>query len=69
MISLYERPRLSNHSLLPIWDVIPITAVNKKKRLIRPKEQAYIKKLFLAQGITEEPQYDEYMEYYDLDRD
>ena len=41
----------------------------QKKRLVRPKEQAYIKKLFLAQGITEEPQYDEYMEYYDLDRD
>ena len=41
----------------------------QKKRLVRPKEQAYIKKLFLAQGITEEPKYDEYMEYYDLDRD
>lgn len=41
----------------------------QKKRLVRPKEQAYIKKLFLAQDITEEPQYDEYMEYYDLDRD
>lgn len=38
----------------------------QKKRLVKPKEQAYIKKLFLAQGITEEPCYDEYMEYYDL---
>lgn len=38
----------------------------QKKRLVKPKEQAYIKKLFLAHGITTEPQYDEYIEYYDL---
>ena len=38
----------------------------QKRRLIRPKEQAYIKKLFLAHGISTEPRYDEYQEYYDL---
>ena len=39
----------------------------QKRRLIRPKEQAYIKKLFLANGISTEPRYDEYQEYYDLE--
>lgn len=39
----------------------------QKRRLIKPKEQAYIKKLFLAHGISTEPRYDEYMEYYDLE--
>lgn len=38
----------------------------QKQRLVKPKEQAYIKKLFLAQGILDEPRYDEYLEYYDL---
>ena len=38
----------------------------QKRRLIRPKEQAYIKKLFLAHDISTEPRYDEYQEYYDL---
>lgn len=38
----------------------------QKRRLVKPKEQAYIKKLFLAQGIQDEPRYDEYQEYYDL---
>lgn len=38
----------------------------QKRRLVKPKEQAYIKNLFLAQGITDDPLYDDYQEYYDL---
>ena len=37
-----------------------------KERLIKPQEQAYIKKLFQSRGITEPPIFDEYVEYYDL---
>ena len=38
----------------------------RKERMVKPKEQAYIKKLFLRQDIEDEPKYDEYREYYDL---
>lgn len=38
----------------------------EKTRLIKPKEQEYIQKLFLKQGIHTVPQFDEYVEYYDL---
>ena len=37
-----------------------------KERLIKPKEQKYIQELFRKRGVTETPQYDEYIEYYDL---
>ena len=37
-----------------------------KERLIKPKEQEYIQGLFRRRGITEMPQFDEYVEYYDL---
>lgn len=38
----------------------------RQERLVKPKEQAYIKKLFLNQGIQDEPKFDEYLDYYDL---
>lgn len=38
----------------------------QKRRLIKPKEQAYIQVLFRAEGIEDEPRYDGYKEYYDL---
>ena len=34
--------------------------------LIKPKEQEYIQGLFRRRGVTETPQFDEYIEYYDL---
>ena len=37
-----------------------------KERLIKPKEQEYIQGLFRRRGVTETPQFDEYIEYYDL---
>lgn len=36
-----------------------------KKRLIRPDEQQIIRQIFLDNGITSEPVYDEYIEQYD----
>ncbi len=50
MISLCEKPRQSNHSLLPIWDVIPITAVNKEAPG-QAEEQAYIKSCSLPKAL------------------
>ena len=37
-----------------------------KERLIKPKEQKYIQELFQRRGVAEPPQFDEYIEYYDL---
>lgn len=37
-----------------------------KERLIKPKEQEYIKGLLHRRGIKEAPLFDEYVEYYDL---
>ena len=39
-----------------------------KVRLIKPQEQEYIRQLFRRKGITDEPEFDEYVEYYDLSR-
>lgn len=39
-----------------------------KVRLIKPQEQEYIRQLFRRKGITDEPVFDEYVEYYDLSR-
>ena len=36
----------------------------RNERAFSPKEQAYIRKLFLRRGITEEPIYEEYIEQY-----
>ena len=41
---------------------------SRKERLIKPYEQEYIQKLFHKRGVTEEPTFDEYVEYYDLHR-
>lgn len=38
----------------------------RKERLVKPNEQAYIKRLFHNRGVTTEPVFDEYVEYYDL---
>ena len=37
----------------------------RKERLLKPKEQEYIRQLFLKSGIKEEPVYDEYVEQYE----
>ena len=37
----------------------------RKERLLKPKEQEYIRQLFLKRGIKEEPVYDEYVEQYE----
>ncbi len=37
----------------------------RRERLIKPDEQAYIRKLFLDKGITENPLFDEYVEQYE----
>ena len=42
--------------------------LKRKERLIKPAEQAYIQKLFRNRGITDDPVFDEYVEYYDLQR-
>lgn len=39
--------------------------VYNKERLIRPKEQEFIRQLFLRNGIKEEPVFDEYVDQYD----
>ena len=41
---------------------------SRKERLIKPHEQEYIRILFHKRGVTEEPAFDEYVEYYDLHR-
>lgn len=40
----------------------------RKERLVKPHEQKYIRQLFQKRGVTEEPVFDEYVEYYDLQR-
>ncbi|MCD8270855.1 MAG: DUF6078 family protein [Parabacteroides sp.] len=54
--------------LIVHWGRSTYYRCKQKKRLVKPSEQAYVKKLFLAQGIKDEPRYDEYQEYYDLGR-
>lgn len=39
--------------------------IYNKERLIHPKEQEYIRQLFLRNGIKEEPAFDEYVDKYD----
>ncbi len=39
--------------------------VFNKERLIHPKEQEFIRQLFLRNGIKEEPAFDEYVDKYD----
>lgn len=39
---------------------------NRKERLIKPAEQAYIQQLFRNQHVHDEPKFDEYLDYYDL---
>ena len=39
---------------------------SRKERLIKPKEQEYIKELFRQQNISGELEFDEYVDYYDL---
>lgn len=38
----------------------------RKERLIKPTEQKRIQQMFHTQKVTEEPQFDEYVDYYDL---
>lgn len=38
----------------------------RKERLIKPEEQKHIQQMFRSQKLTEEPQFDEYVDYYDL---
>lgn len=38
----------------------------RKERLIKPSEQERIRQMFLNQKLSEEPQFDEYVDYYDL---
>ncbi|MDH6306389.1 hypothetical protein M2459_000376 [Parabacteroides sp. PF5-5] len=39
--------------------------IRNKVRLITPKEQAFIRQVFLNEGIQEEPVFDEYVDQYD----
>ncbi len=39
--------------------------IRNKARLITPKEQAFIKRVFHKEGIEEEPVFDEYVDQYD----
>lgn len=39
----------------------------RKERLIKPFEQERIRQMYRSQQISEEPQFDEYVPYYDLD--
>lgn len=39
--------------------------IRNKTRLITPKEQAFIRQVFLNEGIKEAPVFDEYVEQYD----
>lgn len=41
--------------------------IYNKERLIHPREQEFIRKLFLQIGIEEEPLFDEYIDKYDWD--
>ncbi len=36
------------------------------ERLVKPAEQAYIRRIFHRNGITDEPRYDAMVEYYDF---
>lgn len=38
----------------------------RKERLIKPKEQERIQAMFRAQDLNDEPQFDEFLSYYDL---
>lgn len=40
----------------------------RKERLVKPDDQQYIRELFRMRGITDEPAFDEYVDYYDLYR-
>ncbi|MDR0891781.1 MAG: DUF6078 family protein [Mediterranea sp.] len=54
------------NKLIGLWGKSSYYRRQKKEQLISPQEQAYIQRLFLRYGITETPQFDEYVEAYDL---
>ena len=74
---IYEKPVLFARGMKHLLDRVPLsdaTVIKRqmiayfgnKERLIKPKEQEYIQGLFRRRGVTETPQFDEYIEYYDL---
>ena len=66
--ALYPDP--NNVQLIPTTSLAELNRTTyyrcyRKERLLKPKEQEYIRQLFLKRGIKEEPVYDEYVEQYE----